>query len=105
MESGWCLKGSGRCPGLLDGAVGDVGEPVGDRLDSVKPAVVDLVAAAGGGLHVQLDDFALSAFHGAGLYGRDEGVHLSRARACGAEKLGHTLFGLRGRLSVHGDQR
>ncbi|WP_433920727.1 hypothetical protein OIE50_50355 [Streptomyces canus] len=79
-------------------------EPAGDRLDRAEPALVDLVAAAGGGLRVELDDFAMSAFDGAGLDGRGEGVYLSRARPRGVEKLSHTLLGVRGRLCVYGDQ-
>jgi hypothetical protein len=82
-----------------------VGEPAGDRLDSAEPGFVDLVTAAGGSLCVQLDDLALSSFHGAGLDGRNEGVYLSRARARGVEQLGHTPLGGRGGLCVHGDQR
>ncbi|MDA5139885.1 hypothetical protein PEM37_00050 [Streptomyces sp. AD681] len=64
-----------------------------------------MVAAAGGSLRVQLDDHALRGFHGADLDGREEGVDLSRAWSRGIEEFGHTLLGLRGRLSVHGDQR
>ncbi|MEU9287832.1 hypothetical protein AB0D57_24790 [Streptomyces sp. NPDC048275] len=50
-----------------------MGEPAGSRLDSAKPAFVDLVAAAGGGLSVQLDD---QAHYGVGCL---RWVALSRA--------------------------
>jgi hypothetical protein len=103
-RGGRCLQGGGGRLGLAEGAVGDVGEAAGDGLDSAKPALVDLVAAAGGGLRVQVDDFHMSAFDGTFLDGCDEDAYLSQARARGVEKLSHTLFGVRGRLSVYGDQ-
>ncbi|WP_158693262.1 hypothetical protein [Streptomyces viridochromogenes] len=47
----------------------------------------------------------MSAFDGAGLNGRDQGVYLTRARPRGDEKGDRASFGIRGRLAVHRDQR
>jgi hypothetical protein len=57
---------------LTDGGVGDVGESVGRHVDRAEPAFLELVAAAGRGVRVQLDDFRVGGFDGAGLDGGDE---------------------------------
>ncbi|MCT9010560.1 hypothetical protein [Streptomyces rhizosphaerihabitans] len=81
-----------------------MGESARDRMHGTEPARPELVAAADGRPRVQLGDFAMGAFHSAGLNHRQEVLRLSRSCACGFKESGHTLPGARGRHCVHDDR-